>query len=281
MVAHQVTYNTSATDSYSVFGQCKTPSTTVHFACVIEDKNAEIERATLRGTSANDDLRHTYSTTKQFEPPHQGSFKARLFGQGGSDQLHGTSYDSATFEEHQHGGPGNDTINTNLSAGEDYLFGEQDNDLLLGGLDSDGDWMHGGNGNDVLRGSPGDDWMHGGFGNDILEGRGGDDVQYGGVGRDELDGEDGDDTLCETSTPVNWWSCPQSQEIKGGPGSGDQASVTLHPQCDEADVDVYGNTSVEMVHNTLIDWVDVAGNDPTPLPDPPSGCASIVGWGGI
>ncbi len=110
------------------------------------------------------------------------------------------------------GGPGNDSIEGNLTyygdmlqgkKGDDHISGEigyddilggPGNDHLGGGLDPDRMW--GGTGNDVLRGQRGADGLDGGQGSDVLRGGPGNDMidSRDGV-KDYVYGGDGIDTL--------------------------------------------------------------------------------------
>lgn len=130
-----------------------------------------------------------------------------------------------------HGGPGNDTLTSSVSA---MLYGEDGNDKLDGGGGPFGFGPYGGPGNDTLYrcsqdcfGGPGDDKfygtdedenMHGEDGNDILYGRGGNDVLYGGKGNDKLLGDAGDDTLWGNSGDDILWGGKGNDKLSGGPG---------------------------------------------------------------
>ncbi len=140
------------------------------------------QRATIVGTSGNDQLRGTAGADV-------------IVGLGGNDTINGLAGDDVIC-----GGPGDDTITGD--GGKDRLYGEGGKDFMLGGLGPDvlvggvgADRMNGQHGNDQVFGNEGNDVLRGGPHQDIL--RGGDhrDLIYGQGGWDNIGGGDGDDRL--------------------------------------------------------------------------------------
>ncbi|WP_298067411.1 hypothetical protein [uncultured Mailhella sp.] len=153
-----------------------------------------------------------------------GSGSDILYGQGGDDLLIGDGWDTSEkllqlFGDAQSGkdivaelrddinnaiqnGEGNpgdaledvlSKFESDITPGNDRLFGGEGNDILLGG--GGNDELDGGAGDDILHGGSGNDYLDGGDGKDYLFGGSGDDKLYGGEGSDYLDGGAGSDTL--------------------------------------------------------------------------------------
>lgn len=143
-----------------------------------------------------------------------------------------------------YGGDGDDKIygdlhtESELSVGNDILYGEGGNDYINGGYGND--YLDGGTGDDKLIGSDGNDVIYGGDGNDIIYGDSekpvddntsrttGNDMLYGGNGNDfisggkgddNLQGDDGDDQLYGGEGNDNLYGGAGKDILKGGKGN--------------------------------------------------------------
>ncbi len=115
-----------------------------------------------------------------------GGGPAKLFGDGGDDELYGSPVDDV-----MEGGTGKDLL---LGyGGADTLKGGDDNDTIKGGQGDDEMWGEGGV--DLMFGGSGNDVLIGGLAGDTLKGERGNDILYGNLGADDLEGGHGDDTI--------------------------------------------------------------------------------------
>ncbi|HEX8054696.1 MAG TPA: calcium-binding protein [Thermoleophilaceae bacterium] len=129
-----------------------------------------------------------------------------LRGNAGSDALYDGDTSGAANKDTLDGGPGDDTVVYERTAGvvvdlaDPAGDGEPGENDALVAIENVG----GGSGNDQLRGDAGPNRLGGALGDDTIDGRAGDDwvtgfegndTLIGGPGRDDIEGGDGDDTL--------------------------------------------------------------------------------------
>lgn len=107
-----------------------------------------------------------------------------------------------------------DTMEVNIGAQADKIFGSVGNDIILGGAN-----------NDTLSGGVGSDHIQGGSGSDSIYGDLGEDYLYGGDGADQLWGGDANDEL---------WGGNLNDTLRGGGGTdilnGESGSDSLYGQ---------------------------------------------------
>jgi Ca2+-binding RTX toxin-like protein len=116
-----------------------------------------------------------------------GAGNDTISGGAGNDTLDGgAGTDTAVF------GPGNNTVNLNLTTGQDTGEGTD----VLSGIEN----LVGGDGDDVLIGNTANNQLDAGTGNDTLEGGAGDDTLLGGDGNDTAVFGAGNNTVNLTST---------------------------------------------------------------------------------
>jgi Ca2+-binding RTX toxin-like protein len=114
-----------------------------------------------------------------------------LYGNEGSNELHGNTSEVTEVPNYMYGYGGNDYLNG--YGGNDTLYGDTGNDTLYGGAHND--YLSGGADNDDIRGAAGNDTMYGGSGLDSLYGGTEDDYIDGGSENDYIDAGTGNDTL--------------------------------------------------------------------------------------
>jgi Ca2+-binding RTX toxin-like protein len=114
-----------------------------------------------------------------------------LYGNEGSNELHGNTSEVTDVPNYMYGYGGNDYLNG--YGGNDTLYGDTGNDTLYGGAHND--YLSGGTDNDDVRGAAGNDTMYGGSGLDSLYGGTEDDYIDGGSENDYIDAGTGNDTL--------------------------------------------------------------------------------------
>ena len=208
----------------------------------------------------------------------------KLYGGGGDDLLNG-----GTGTNELYGGSGSDTVESNLTGGQDLTLtdtslvtsgaGLTENSLLdsiekaalYGGtgsniMDATGfsgtTYMEGGAGsdtllgseqNDELNGGTGIDYLYGFGGDDLLSGGGNDDFLYGGIGNDELNGGAGSDTLFGEEGDDSIFGNSGNDFLSGGIGAdtlyGGNDDDTL--EGGEGDDDLYGGNGFDTVIQTV------------------------------
>lgn len=109
---------------------------------------------------------------------------ATVYGNGGNDQILGTSRDDIVY-----GGDGDDQIY--VLDGNDLVYGGSGNDAIYGDLGHD--TIFGQDGEDYVFGAEGDDFVNGGNDDDIVQGGEGNDYVFGGDGSDLVLGDGGSD----------------------------------------------------------------------------------------
>lgn len=144
---------------------------------------------------SGDDVYRAAQDDRGFSSPLPDGIAAKVYGQGGNDQLTGGSNNDIFL-----GGADNDQLIGN--GGKDQLFGQSGNDFILAGDGNDkvvggegNDYIDGGNNNDNLSGSNGNDTIFAGNGNDNVNGGNDDDILYGDGGHDKLNGGAGNDSI--------------------------------------------------------------------------------------
>ncbi len=154
----------------------------------------------LYGGEGNDLLKFTVPHDESVA--QAGSEGAYLYGEGGNDNMGGSSLD-----DWMDGGLGHDLLSDHK--GKDLLHGMEGNDLIFSGDDQDN--VFGGEGND---------WLYGGANADILSGGSGDDKLFGDTERGKLHVEaldksfqtfgswNGENEKVEFYEASLWWELP-------------------------------------------------------------------------
>lgn len=134
---------------------------------------------------------------------------------------------SRTFDVHQIGASGNDSLTGNDNA--NTIVGQAGHDTLtgMGGHDT----LEGGAGDDLIRGGTGNDRIDGGGDNDVLAGNAGNDTAFGGDGDDQLHGGTGRDQLWGDGGNDSLFGGADADLMRGGTGNdlmqGDAGNDTL------------------------------------------------------
>jgi Ca2+-binding RTX toxin-like protein len=127
-----------------------------------------------------------------------------------------------------------ESVWSDLTSGNDKIYGSSGNDVLLGGA-----------GDDQIAGFGGNDVLYGNTGNDYLLGYEGNDVLYGGQGRDDIYGNQGDDLIYGNFGEDTLWGGQGSDTIYGG---------------QDRDY-IYGNFQDDVIYGNLGDDVITGGQN--------------------
>lgn len=186
-------------DRITISGTCENPITSAaahRFCCVADQKNGyDVKELVVRGTEYADELIALRYVKNGYEfelQPMQGTtLQATVYGNGGSDSIHGSDVASADYQEFLYGNAGVDKIRG--FGGEDKIYGGTGGDFLYGG--DHADYIHGGTEDDFIYGDDGDDELRGGDGVDTIEGGEGADQIWGNLKGDDINGGPGDDEI--------------------------------------------------------------------------------------